>query len=142
MIKTLHNILTISLFILLNLFQSVVGNTFIICKDNGFHQEIEVTSLHRAHDHSNENSSSHLDELLHGDLNDDDCNPCKDLYVENLSNTINIRGGYSPLLNYSISCFYKDLYQNTQAFNTCFEKSYNKLCNSSLYFPLTTVLII
>lgn len=127
------------LFLVLNLIQLVSGNTFIICKENGYSQELEVITPHDSHEHSGEHHGENENRIFHFDEND--CNSCDDLYFENSVNHTTKRTS-EFFLNYTNSLQIKDINLLTLRSHFSYNKIHADYIKSTLYFPIYTVLLV
>lgn len=123
------------LFIILNLIQLASGNTFIICNENGYSQELELITPHDSHEHHNETENKEFH------INENDCNSCDDFYVEN---SVNISSKPISDLFFSIihSNLIEDLCQAPLKNSFIYNETHLNRIISTLYFPSFTVILV
>lgn len=131
----------VCIFLLLNLIQTVSGNTFVFCRNEGFDSNDNLTLYHGHNESCSEEKN--IDPYAHYDnhLKDNHCNPCDDLYIENFANTSNLRK-YKYVPEAMLNHFIRFVTTNAEDYSfKIFIITYNYL-NTSFHFPSTTVLRI
>lgn len=123
----------------LNLIQIVLGNTFVLCRNDGFNSKTNLTLYHGHNENCSDEKKLDQDVQYDEHSQDNHCNPFEDLYIENSANTSNLRKyEFVPevMIDYSFRFITFDL-NNYSSQNSNIARNF---LNTSFYFPATTIL--